>query len=302
MSTSTYDVVVIGSGIAGLTATKALLTRRRTLAVANIESELFGGLVMNINELEGTIQGSGVDLASALLTEAAELGASTLSEAVVSIAESAGGWIVETSTAKHHARVVIVASGAHLKRLGVPGEETFEHRGVSRCADCDGPMYSGMDVVVAGGGDSALQEAHVLSKFCRQVHVVNRAERFTAQRALVDAIERCGNVRARHASEVDSIFGNDMVEGVIVRSLADGTTSEVACGGIFGFIGLEPSSSFVPPSIARDQAGFLITDASLRAGPRLFVAGAVRSGHGGMLEHAVAEGLAAADAAIGALS
>jgi thioredoxin reductase (NADPH) len=298
MSGDSYDVIVIGSGITGLTATKHLMQSGSGLTVANIEAETFGGLVLNVNELDGKIQGSGVDLASGLMMEAADLGAAMLSESVSALTESAGKWTVATPEGHHHARAIIVASGASLRKLGIPGEDKFEHRGVSRCADCDGPMYQGKDIVVVGGGDSALQEAHVLSRFCRQVHLINRTKEFAAKPHLVKAIEGCDNVVVRHLTEANEILGNAAVEKVRIRQLADNAENEIACSGFFGFIGLKPSSDFVPSSVSRDPDGFLITDSSLRAAQGLFAAGAVRSGYGGMLEHAIEEGLIAANEAI----
>ena len=301
MSKSNYDAIVIGSGIAGLAATKRLL-EGSNFSVASFESELFGGLVINIQELDGKIAGSGVDLASGLMMEVTEAGALMLSEQVTAIAEDEGGWTVTTTEGLHHARSVVVASGASLKRLGVPGEEKFEYKGVSRCADCDGPVYRGKEVVVAGGGDSALQEARILAGFCRQVYLLNRGSQFTAQPHLIEAIGGCGNVTVRHLTEVEALLGNEVLETVQVRNLADSSVSEVACSGFFGFVGLKPTTEFIPASVARDANGFLVTDSSFTAGNGLFAVGAVRSGYGGMLEHAVAEGLAAADGAIKVLN
>src|SRR5262249_45499140 len=159
----------IGSGIAGLTATKHLLQTAPELKIGNFESGTFGGLVTNINELDGAMTGSGLDLAADLMVEVTELGASTLPQRVMSLAKHTDGWAVSTDTDENfRTRAVIIASGATLKKLGVPGEDQFQNKGISYCADCDGPMFQGQDVVVAGGGDSALQEARVLAGMCRQ--------------------------------------------------------------------------------------------------------------------------------------
>jgi thioredoxin reductase (NADPH) len=301
MAANSYDVVVIGSGIAGLTATKHLLQSRPGLKVANFEAEMFGGLVLNINELDGSVEGSGAELASGLSTEALDLGVEMLSESVTTVVGGGQSWTVITGEAEHRARVVIVASGARFRKLGVPGENEFEHRGISHCADCDGAMFAGKDVVVAGGGDSALQEARILADVCRTVYLVNRADRFTAKPDLVAAIEGRGNVVVRHRCEVAAIRGGANVEKVEIRSLADNAPGEIGCSGVFGFIGLVPATDFLPSDIARDDARALVTDASLSAAPRLFAAGAVRSGYGGMLEHAIAEGKLAAASALKAL-
>jgi thioredoxin reductase (NADPH) len=298
MADQSYDVVVIGSGITGLSATRHLLATRAGLRVANIEAGNFGGLVLNINTLDGAVEGSGIDVASGLMLEASELGAEFLSDQVEALASTRNGWVVSTAQAQYAARAVIIASGARLKRLGVSGEDRFESNGLSQCADCDGPLFAGKDVVVAGGGDSALQEAAVLAGHCRRVHIVNRADRCTAKPHLVAAIEKCPNVIVRHRSEITAILGNETVEAVQIRDRADGAEAELACSGVFTFIGLEPATDFLPPSLACDDNGFLVTDSALRSADGLFAAGAVRSGYGGMLEDAMAEGIAAADGAI----
>jgi thioredoxin reductase (NADPH) len=296
MSGHSYDVIVVGSGITGLAAARQLL--QSGLSVGNVEAQMFGGLVININELDGAITGSGVDFASNLMMEVSELGAETISEPVSALAHDGRTWSVTTDSATHQAKAVIVASGARLKRLGIPGEAEFEYKGVAQCADCDGPMYVGKDVVVAGGGDSALQEALVLAQFSSQVHLLCRDTAFKARPHLVAEVNATANISVRFSTEVKAILGSDGVEKIQVENLADHTTEEIACSGFFGYIGLEPSAEFVPPEVARDAHGFLVTDPDLKTPLQgLFAAGAVRSGYGGMLEHALAEGIAAAKGA-----
>ena len=292
-----FDVIVIGSGVSGLVATRQLLQIGHGLSVANIEAESFGGLVMNVNELDGEIHGSGLEYTAGMMLEVTDLGAVALSERVIEIVQEAPGWMVTTDRGHHHARVVIVASGARLKKLGIPGEQEFEYKGVSRCADCDGPLYTGKDVVVAGGGDSALQEARVLANFCNHVYVLNREETFVGRQHLIDALTKCPNVTVRHKTEVRAVLGGTVVEKVQVMDLAANIDNEIACSGFFGFIGLQPASDFIPTSLSRDALGHLVTDASLKSADGLFAAGAVRSGYSGLLADAIAEGLAVANGA-----
>ena len=299
MADSNFDVIVIGAGIAGLTAAKD--AARAGLATASIEALLFGGLVININELDpapGGEQGSGTDLASNLMAEVSDLGVSNLAETVSGLTHEAGVLSVTTDVGTHRARAVIVASGARLKRLGVPGEMEFEHRGVAQCADCDGPMYKDEEVLVVGGGDSALQEALVLANYAKRVHLVHRGARFRAQQHLADAVAARGNITPVWNTVVEEVLGTKMVDKVRVRNLGDGQTNEIACTGFFAYPGLAPNSEFLPPDVQRDADGRVVTFESLQTSlSGVFAVGAVRSGCGGLLTDAIADAHTAAAAA-----
>lgn len=297
MALPDYDVIVIGSGITGLTAAKHLA--QRGVSVANLEGGLFGGLVTNVNELEGAYPGSGADLASTLMMEVGDLGCATLAESVTALAAAPDGIVVTSDAGSHRARAVIVASGAKLKRLGVPGEAELEYKGVSHCADCDGPMFQGQDVVVAGGGDSALQEALVLSHYCASVRVVHHGKDFTARPHWIEGLRQRDNVTVMPQAEIEAIEGTDTVSAVRVRSQSDGTSQTIPCQGVFAYIGLAPASDFLPAPIARDANGFVVTDDGLAtAMPGVYAAGAVRAGYGGSLADAVREAEASADAVL----
>ena len=292
---SAYDLIVVGEGIAGLScASHAASLGLRT---ATTEGNLFGGLVINIAELEGYEGGgSGVDLASSLMEANANAGIENLG-ATVNAIEPAGTLIkVRTDAGEHTARAVVIASGARLNKLNVPGEEAFDHRGVSQCADCDGPMFQGEHVVVVGGGDSAFQEATALANYVDKVTILMRGAQPRARASLVEHVRELGKVSITPNTSVTAIHGGDTVDGITVRSA--GVEQRMDCAGVFVFVGLTPNSECAPAGVVRNAQGAIETDASYcTAVPNVFAVGAVRAGYSGRLDDAVKEARAAAETA-----
>jgi thioredoxin reductase (NADPH) len=291
-----FDVIVIGEGVSGLTAAGVLATAG--LKVATCEAQLFGGLVINVNEIDPAPEGrpaSGAELASEMMQTNSEAGVTSIQEPVTAVRNADGLKEVVTGGATYKARHVIVASGARLKRLGVPGEMEFEGRGVSQCADCDGPMYQNEEVIVVGGGDSALQEALVLAHYCRKVHLVHRGSAFRAVPAFVEQVKANDKIAPVFNATVDAVLGSKMVEKIRVKH-ADGRVEEVSCAGLFAYIGLEPNVDFLPPEVERDADGYIRTDDKLQTNvPGISAVGAVRSGYAGTLTDAMAEARKAAE-------
>ena len=294
-----FDVIVIGEGIAGLSAARQ--AAESGARAATFEALLFGGLVTNINVLDPSPDpeaASGADLAAGLLQANSELGIESIQQPVTAVERDAQGFVVRTAEGDYRARQLVVASGARLRPLGIPGEAEFTGRGVSSCADCDGPLYRGRDVVVVGGGDSALQEALVLAELCGRVHIVNRGPRFTGRADLAARIASHGNITVMHNAEVERIEGKDGVEQVALRS-----NKHIPCHAVFAYVGLVPNTEYLPAELKRDPAGHLVTDAALETSLRgVFAAGAVRSGYSGKLADAVREGRAAGQTAAARLA
>jgi len=291
-----YDVLVIGEGVSGLTAAYALA--QKGLEVATFEAGLFGGLVISICELEPALEQRvlcGAELAAELMEANSRLGIASIQKAVLGLKIEGEIKQAVTAVGIFSAHQIVIASGAKLKNLGVPGEADFEGRGVSKCAACDGPMYQKQEVVVVGGGDSALQEALVLARYCSNVHLVHRGSSFRAQKRFVEKVNKSPTISTTWNATVKAITGSAMVEGVCVE-LANGQIQDIPCTGIFVYIGLAPNSEFLPAAIELSNKGFVITDDKLRTTvPGIWAIGAVRYGYRGLLSDAIEEGYHVAD-------
>jgi thioredoxin reductase (NADPH) len=202
--------------------------------------------------------------------------------------------LTDDSNNSFHPEAIIIASGASARLLGVPGEQEFLGKGVSRCATCDGGFFRGQDVVVVGGGDSAAQEALMLAKTSRRVFLVCRSP-LKAKRDYVERLATRENVSFLWDSEVSAILGVEGVTGVRVRNVKNGSSSEIPCAGLFPFIGATPNSEFAPASLLT-PTGHIRTSDLATADARVFAVGAVRADYGGNVVQAMAEGIGAAEA------
>jgi thioredoxin reductase (NADPH) len=293
-----HDLIVIGEGIGGLAC--AGHAAAAGLRVASFEAEMFGGLVINVAHLDGytdTAFASGMDLAADLAQSNAQAGVASIPERVTAIRAAARHLEVVTDAGIHGARHVVIATGARLRKLGVPGEDEFEGRGVSRCADCDAPLFRGEDVVVVGGGDSAAQEALVLAQHCRSVNILHRGDRMHARADLVQRLGDEPRIRVTPDTVVEAIIGGRTVEALRIKSHAGASAVQRPCAGVCPFVGLQPNSELAPAAIARDGTGGLVVNAAFESPMAgVWAIGQVRAGFSGLLRDAVREAKQVADA------
>ncbi len=261
-----YDVIIIGSGLAGLTA--GLFAARHGLSTLILESNIPGGHLISIDKIEdfpGFPDGiAGYDLCPTVQRQAADQGAEFQRAEVSSLEAQDRLWSVVTDEERHRAKAVIVATGSKLKNLGVPGEKKLMGRGVSHCASCDGPLYDGQVVGVVGGGDSALQEALTLANFAEQVLLFHNSEKFSAQNSYRQRVMETSKIIPRYQSTIEEILGDDVVTGVRVRDLHSREVVHVELAGLFIYVGLQPSTEFLRSVIKLNDTGHVPTDGSMK--------------------------------------
>jgi len=296
-----YDLIVIGGGMAGMSA--ALAAARLDRKVAILTGGVPGGELLNIERVDG-IPGhedgiAGFDLCPITQELADAAGAEFVMEKAEDLSSEAGGWKVVSETgAEYVAPVVILAMGAHVAKMDVPGEEEFTGRGVSHCATCDGPLLRGKVAVVAGGGDSGMQEAITLAGHVEKAIIVTREDALSGQAAYRAGVEASARIEVVPGSEVVAIEGGDKVGKVRIRNLASGEESEIAADGVFSFVGLRPNLAPADGVVAIADDGRIAVDSELRTSAKgIFAAGNVRSGNGWRAAGAMGDGTNAALAA-----
>jgi thioredoxin reductase (NADPH) len=295
-----YDVIIIGSGLAGLTA--GLFAARYGLSTMVLESNLPGGHLLNIEKIDdfpGFPDGiPGYELCPAVQRQAADQGAEFQRVEVAALQADGRSWQVATAEETHRAKTVILATGSAPKELGVPGEARLLGRGVSHCASCDGPLYRDQSVAVVGDGDSAFQEALTLARHGAHVTILARGERCSAQFAYQKQAEADSQIDVRRHTVVNEILGGDAVSGARVRDLATGNSSEIGISGIFIYVGLSPNTQLLKNLVRLSESGHVATDTSMRTeAPGLYAVGDIRLNSPSQAITSAGEGATAAIAA-----
>ena len=286
-----FDVIVAGAGIAGLTA--ALTTARLGRKTMVLAGDVMGGQLLSIERVDGYPgfpEGvPGYDLCPMAQEQAMTAGAEFSQTNIEAITPDGDGWKITTGEGDMTARAVIIATGAALKHLGVPGETEFSGKGVSHCATCDGPLLKNKIAVVVGGGDSAMQEALTLSNFTSHTIILNSAPELTGQQSYKQLVEENSKIEVRNGATVEQIVGDAAVSAVRVGG------EDVPANGVFVYIGLAPEAAFLSSHLTLDNTGAVPTDGAMRTKLKgICAAGMVRSGAAGRASASAGDGSVAA--------
>ena len=293
-----YDIVIVGAGPAGLTA--AIYGRRAGKSVLILEKETFGGQITHSPKVEnypGFRVLSGMELGDKLVEQAMDLGAELEMDTVTGMRVEGDLRILVGESAEYTARTVIVAAGSHHRTLGLVGEEKLVGHGVSYCAICDGAFHAGEDVAIIGGGNSALQEAVMLSEICRSVTVVQNLARLTGEGSLVAEVNARENVKVIYSATATALLGEGKLSGLGIRH-EDGREETLAVSAVFVAIGQVPENEPFATLCTLDGRGYIAAgEDCLTETAGVFVAGDCRTKAIRQVTTATADGAVAALAA-----
>lgn len=293
------DTVIIGAGTAGLTA--AIYCARAGLSVEVLEHNIYGGQIIktpSIDNYPGLPGISGHEFATTLYKQASDLGAEVTMAPVLGAKLSGAIKTITLEDREIAAKTVIIATGAMPIQIGCPGEERLTGAGVSYCAACDGAFHRGKDVAVVGGGNTAIEEALVLSGMCNKVYVIHRRKGFRAESHLLEALREKSNVEWLTDAVVHEVLGDKTVNSVAVKDLPSGKVREIPVSGIFVAIGSLPDNRMFVPGLNVDDKGYVVADENCLTNlPGVFVAGDTRTKKVRQMVTAAADGAVAGLAA-----
>ena len=292
-----YDVVIVGGGPAGLTA--ALYSAREGLSTLVIERSQLGGQVATTERLDnypGFPDGiTGAEFGERLVRQVERFGVEILRATnVTGISAHGDDRDVQVENGDSYcANAVILATGSTYRRLGIPGEDDFIGAGVHFCATCDGPLYRGQELLVVGGGNSAVEEGVFLTQFAPKVTFVVRGDELSATKIAADRALGDPKIEVLFHTAVKEFRGDTRLRSVVLRDLRSGAEREVRPGGVFVFIGLSPNNDVAKGAVELDPHGFILTDDRLQTSiPGVFAAGDVRHGATAQVASAAGEGAA----------
>lgn len=296
MAESVYDVAIVGAGPTGLAA--ALYTTREDLKTVVLDKGVAGGLIATtewVDNYPGFPKGiGGIELAEQFKQQAERFGAEV--KLFTEVKGFSGGESIklDTTAGEIATRSLLIASGSAYRHLEVPGEKELEGRGVHYCATCDGPLYRGKELIVVGGGNTAMQETLFLAKFAKKITMLVRGSEFKGSEILLDAIESKPNVEALFEAEVSEVVATDG-RFAEVKITSKGETKALRADGLFVFIGLLPNTDWLGDQIELDDRKLVVANQRFETSvPGVFAAGDVVEGSIGQVASAVGEGVSAA--------
>lgn len=293
MGQNRYDVLIIGSGPAGLGA--AIYAERAGLKTAVIDrSPVSGGQVLTTYEVDNYLGFpglSGSELSDKFKVHADNLGVSFITADVQGVENAASEKIVHTAEGDFVAKAVILATGASHSKLGVSGEERLSGMGVSYCATCDGAFFRNRTVAVVGGGDVAVEDAVFLAGICKKVYLIHRRDKLRAADSLQKKLFSLENVEVIWNSEVKEIMGEDIVEGISVYNNVSAVQSSLAVNGVFIAVGIVPNTELFQGMVEMDAKGYILADETcVTSKEGIFAAGDIRKKPMRQIITAVADG------------
>lgn len=300
MTEKIYDVVVIGAGPAGMTA--AMYSARSEMKTLLLERGVPGGQMNNTPEIEnypGYGQIMGPELSMKMYEPLADLGVENAYGFVTSIVDNGATKTINTEEEVFETKSIIIATGANHRKLGVPGEEEYGARGVSYCAVCDGAFFRDQDILVVGGGDSAVEEAIFLTRFGKTVTIMHRRDELRAQKIIQERAFANDKIKFIWDSVLEEIKGDERkIESVRYKNVKTGEVTEANFGGLFIYVGLDAVSEFARDLGITDEEGWIITDATMKTSiPGIFAVGDVRQKDFRQITTAVGDGAQAAQEA-----
>ncbi|MGI5985594.1 MAG: thioredoxin-disulfide reductase [Clostridiales bacterium] len=296
MPKTSYDIIIIGAGCAGLTA--AVYARRAGKSVLLLERETFGGQIAfspKVENYPAVPSASGEELSNNMFEQATGLGADTELETVLEIIPEGSTKKVLTDYGEYTCKALIAATGMKHRHMGLANENELIGKGVSYCAVCDGVFYKDRDAVVFGGGDTALQDALFLSEFCKSVTVVHRRKEFRGEKWLVDALKKRKNVNFVLDNIVSELIGDKKLDALVLTNTVTGEKTQLPADALFVAIGQLPQTEVFKGLIQIDSEGFIIAGEDCRTSlDGIFVAGDCRTKQIRQLTTAAADGAVAA--------
>lgn len=274
-----YDIIILGSGPAGLSA--AIYAQRARLSTLLIEEKpLSGGQILDTYEVDnypGLPGITGFEMGQKFRAHADRLGAEVVNAQVLSVRLDGEKKIVTTQKGVYEAKTLIIATGAKHRRLGIPGEDKLVGMGVSYCATCDGAFFKGKTVAVVGGGDVALEDALFLARGSEKVYLVHRRNQFRGAKILQEKVKEASNIEPVLDSVVTEIKGEGQVSSILISS-KNGESRELEVQGVFIAVGIEPNSGAVKDLVAQDAGGYIVAGEDTKTSVEgVFAAGDVRT-------------------------